>query len=263
MSEAEGNTETSEEGIGGEVETSDMTAGETQARGKGWTDKEAWVEGGKDEDDWIPYGAFNKNGSLFSEIKQLKDQLNANDENMANLNKMHAVSMNQAKAEFEKQKDEAIADGNVAAVRAIDKDIAALATQDGPPQKSDAVLLTDWNTDNDWIYDEATPDQRSKAAYAKNQFESAKAKGWSVSQILQSVNDAMENRYTQNGDVNHRRNDPSTSESGGVNDQDTGKTGKATLANMTAEEKNLRKNSTFMNTMDDKEFLVLLTNSRK
>lgn len=248
------------EGIGGEAEESTMPAGEIQARGKGWTDKDAWIEAGKDEAEWANYGVFNKNGSLYAEISKLKDANSQNDEAISNLNKLHAVSLNQAKAEYEKQKDEAIADGNVAEVRKIDRDIQALEATGGESAKSDTTLLTDWNTENDWIYDESTPEQRSKVAYAKNQFESAKAKGLNVAQILSSVNEAMADRYTQNGDVNHRRNDPSTSQSGGANENDA-KPVKATLSNMTAEESHLRK--TAFHSMNDKDFLKLLNDSRK
>ncbi len=265
MTEEAGSTESTEEGIGGEAEESTMAAGETQARGKGWTDKDEWIDAGKDENEWIPYGAFNKNGSLYAEINKLKDSIKGNDENMANLNKLHAVQLNQTKLEYERQKEEAIKDGNVAEVRAIDRDLQALESADptGAPQKTDALIKSEWNTANDWIFESATPEQRAKQAFAQNEYIKGEAQGWDVTRILAGIDEAMEGRYTQNGDVNHRRNDPSTSTTGGANDPDATKQGKATIANMTNEEKKLRRNSSFMNSMPDKEFLVLLTNSRK
>lgn len=53
----------------------EMPAGQVFARENGWTDKEEWVESGKDPDEWFDWPEFNRRKPLFDKIQQQSDEL--------------------------------------------------------------------------------------------------------------------------------------------------------------------------------------------
>lgn len=55
--------------------TADVPEEKVKALEEGWTDKDDWIAGGKDPDQWIDYKEFNFRGSLYRKIEQQKNEL--------------------------------------------------------------------------------------------------------------------------------------------------------------------------------------------
>jgi len=245
-----------EEGLGEEPNEEnnepEISSEEEEARSHGWVNEEEWTADGKDSADWSNFKAFNKNGSLFRRINDLEGTVESNDMAMKNLNKFHEVQMNQTISEYERQKIDAIKDGDVELVGKIDEQIAE--TKSSGDANTDKLLIAKWNDDNDWIYDKDDP----KAKFATNAFQLALGNKLTVKEAIAEVNQKIEGRFSSK--VNERRNEASTSSGGGKR---LGKGGgrSLTMADLTEEEKKIANNSAF-SSYSEKEILVMVKNSR-
>ncbi len=226
----------------------EVNASEEEARSHGWVSLEEWEELGNDPSAWSNYGAFNKNGSLFRRINDLEAKGDTHEMRLKNLNQAHNIQMNTVVEELNRQKQEAIKDGDVATVNKLDRQI------DETKSNSDAIapniLIAQWNEKNPWIFDESSV----KSKFAKNAFELAMNQGDDVVAAIGAVEGKLAERFPEQK-VNELRNDPS--KSGGKTGFSRG--GSITLESATAEEQHMLDR---MPMLTDEEKLQVLKDGR-
>lgn len=240
---------------------------EEEARTSGWVDKDEWVEQGNDADDWVNYRGFNKNGSLFRRINDLEAQTETFDMRLKNVNTVHRVHLNQVLQELQRQKKEAIQDGQVEQVELIDQQMRDQVNSLNQPEDDGSLLLAKWNDDHAWIYDKEDP----KSPFAKNAFAlevSARLRKLGlpadgtlpaneITEAIVEVEGKITKRFPEK-QVNQRRNDPSITGGG----KKSGKKGRTlTVHDLTADEKKILNNPAFAQ-FDEETRMQMVKDSR-
>lgn len=228
MSTGEEGKESQEQEEQEEQQELQTTAAEDEARSHGWVSLEEWQEEGKDASEWSNYGAFNKNGSLFRRINDLEANDETHEMRLKNLNQAHQIQMNSVVEELNRQKQDAIKDGDVATVNKLDKQIDETKAS-SPDGVAPNLLIAQWNEKNSWIFDETTV----KSKFAKNAFEIAMSQhSGNVEKAITIVEAKVAERFPDEQKVNERRSDPS--KTGGKTGSSKGKG--VTLASATPTE---------------------------
>ena len=165
---------------------------EEAARKGGWKPFDEWVESGGDPDQWRTAGEFNVRGELIGKLKEKDREI---DERLRGVNAIHQAQIKTMLADLNDKRDRAIEDGNVKAVKSLDREINELyAVQPIPVAQVDPRLadpaLDDWNAKNTWV-NESSP----KAILARGLFQEKFAAGWSTKAILQHVNMEISRAY--------------------------------------------------------------------
>lgn len=147
----------------------ELSPEESDARSKGWTDKETWVESGKNPDDWVNYKHFNRVGSLISEVRNSSRQHRGDIEN---LQKFQKLQLEQMKAQLEGQRKEAVslADEDAFAdadnqLNNVNKQLNDIDNQVAQSAEALAAQENEWVARNSWSTDtsESTVTQRKIA----------------------------------------------------------------------------------------------------
>ncbi len=92
---------------------------------KGWQTKEDWTAAGKDPEEWISATHFNKNGDIFKQMQVLKNGQKNQDKRISDNNAYWQAQLATQKQSLEAAKEVAIEDSDKAAVKKIDKELAA------------------------------------------------------------------------------------------------------------------------------------------
>lgn len=135
---------------------------EVRAREQGWVSKDEWVASGREAADWRPASVFVDRGELLGKIKsqssrmrELEGMLNY----LADQNrKLYEAGYQKALDDLTARRDAAIQEQDMAAVRALDKEIRAHekaleeARKPAPKPSAQAAtqLFDEWVSRNSW-----------------------------------------------------------------------------------------------------------------
>jgi len=188
------------EGEGGQEESPQLTPAQTKASGNGWTDKQTWIDSGKDADDWVSANRFNEKGDMLDQIKSLRDNATHSkqdfEQRLDNQQKLANIQLEAQRKDLTNQRRDAIENADVDKADAIQGEIDALNTAPvaaKPAAASSQQSEDDWNTNNPWILEE-TP----KAAYAKQQYTVALGRGESSADAIKSMEAKVAEHFPAN-----------------------------------------------------------------
>lgn len=159
----------------------------TEAKSRGWTTKQEWIDAGRNPDDWVNAKHFNEKGRLISQARKLETLERTFDSRIQNVKVLYDAQLRTLKNENEQlqqQKIQAIDFGDREAVKRIDNQLLenaieqvsvqqAAQTVAAPQQfavpQEEAEKEAAWERENQWIYtsDPASPDY-GKAVFTKN-----------------------------------------------------------------------------------------------
>jgi uncharacterized membrane-anchored protein YhcB (DUF1043 family) len=237
----------------------ELSPEESDARSKGWTDKETWVESGKNPDDWVNYKHFNRVGSLISEVRNSSRQHRGDIEN---LQKFQKLQLEQMKVQLEGQRKEAVslADEDAFAdadnqLNNINQQLNDIDNQVAQSAEALAAQENEWVARNSWSTDtsESTVAQRKIAQTIMQQ--NPNLRGYDLTDLIDS-----EVAKLQAPKTNPNRERPSPTSKAKPAPQ---KAEAVTLDSMTAQEKSMVNAMRNHNPkMTDADVLRLLKNSR-
>lgn len=179
---------------------------EVEARDQGWVSKEEWVESGKSADEWRPAKEFVERGELYKSIHQTKRELKQTQAALDALQRHHQMVYDKAYqtalSDLKQQKRQAIREGNLEDLEAVEERIDELQeqrvkekeqfveaqrNQSGPPPE-----LVDFQSRNPWYgVDKGMTDDADAAGFVhlKN--------GGSKETLLAHVEKEMRKRYPE------------------------------------------------------------------
>tara|TARA_R110000744_G_scaffold246942_1_gene363467 strand:- start:30806 stop:31687 length:882 start_codon:yes stop_codon:yes gene_type:complete len=239
-----------------------LTPAQTKASSNGWTDKDTWIESGKDPDDWVSANRFNEKGDMLDQIKSLRDNVTSSkqdfEQRLDNQQKLANIQLEAQRKELTSQRRDAIENADVDRADEIQGEIDALNT--APVQAKPAAATTsqqsedNWNTNNPWILEE-TP----KAAYAKQQYSVALGRGESSEDAIKSMESKVAEHFPAN---NPRRESAPAQESNRSKPGNKAPARKLQWSDITGEERKLYDNMPDAWSNKD-EFLTAVADSRK
>lgn len=203
------------EDLSEDKEEPQYTQTEQEEMKKGWTPKDQY-EG--DPDDWVSAERFRKTGALISKMEKLERQVEEKntdfEERLENSNMFLREQTKMLRVELNKQKKEAIKEGDVDEVGKIDaqlETIPAEKTASKPSKKENEAALIDWKVDNEWCGDESS----AKFKFANNLFKQCGYRKMSQKDSLAYIDDKIKEKFPDKSSVNPRRNEPGLGDSGG------------------------------------------------
>lgn len=133
----------------------------------GYMTKDAWVEAGKDPDEWVSPEVFKERTQRIKETSRLKREMAEKERDFENRIKNHSLlAKAQLQREIEKLqavRDEAIDLSDRDGVRMADKKIKeldkemSLIEEERLAQPAKPIEVTEWEADNPWINDPDDP----------------------------------------------------------------------------------------------------------
>jgi hypothetical protein len=220
---------------------------EAKASSAGWQPFDDFIEGGGDPDKWRDASAFNTYGELIGTVKKQAADFESRLEGVTKLGQAQLAAQRQT---LIKERDEAIENGQVKAVHAIDQQLHNL---NQPVQPQRIAELEQWNADNPWIMDKSP-----KAIYARAIWGDLLAQNMPVGQALA----ALEGEVKKNFPPPPRQTHVPDSEKGRVSAGLKSRTAALTMADVTQQELNYRKALPDA-WASDKEFLQAVADNRK
>jgi hypothetical protein len=160
-------------------------AQEEKASHSGWKPFDDYVASGGDPAKWKTADAFNVYGELISTMRKREKEF---DQRLQGVQQLSQAQLAAQRIELMEKRDQAIEDGNKAAVHALDKQIGSLNAPAQPIQSSTELEV--WNQKNEWIYDD-TP----KANHAKAVFGRAVASGKHISEAIELVEAEVQKHF--------------------------------------------------------------------
>lgn len=199
------------------------TAEETRAMQDGWKPKDAFISEGGDESEWRPAREFNDRGELFAKIDDLKKELRSTKRNMGTLKshyeKVREVEFKRALDTLQKQKKEALENGDAQEVVNIDERIDSTKEQMTQLKQEIAVVQDEtpvhpvfqsWVDKNRWY--ERSPEMRDFADGVGYSYKNANPH-LSPSEVLAYVSEKVAKAYPDQF-KNPKRQVPNAVESG-------------------------------------------------
>jgi len=129
--------------------------------------KEDWVASGRDGDLWVPPEVFkertqriNETSKLKQENARLKAEREEDNRRLTNVAFLQQQQITRLKADLDSRRDDAIEVGDKAAVKALDKQIRELDSEESlikeQPRQQASIPpeVQEWNQENTWL----TPD---------------------------------------------------------------------------------------------------------
>lgn len=128
--------------------------------------KEDWVKQGRDPELWVPPEVFkertqriNETSKLKQENARLRAERDEDARRLTNVAFLQQQQINRLRAELDQKRDDAIEIGDKAAVKAYDKQIKDLDTEESliaepkqvVQQVSIPAAVAEWNAKNDWL----------------------------------------------------------------------------------------------------------------
>lgn len=151
-------------------------AQEEKASSNGWKDFDEYVSEGGEPGKWKTADAYNIYGELVGTIKQNKRDF---EQRIENVHKLSQAQIAAERTRLYAERDQAIDDGNKAAVHALDKQLNTLNVAPVAQTNTD---LDEWNSRNEWIFEDSPKSDRAKSVFGR-----AVASGKSVSQAIAEV----------------------------------------------------------------------------
>lgn len=170
-------------------EAPQLSPEQDKASRNGWTNKDAWIEAGKEPDDWVSANRFNEKGDMLDQIKSLRDDVTSSkqdfEQRLDNQQKLADIQLAAQRKDLTAQRKDAIENADVDKVDEIQGQLdelskAPVATK--PAASTSQQSEDDWNSSNPWIL-EQTP----KAAYAKQEYSAALSRGQNSSDAIKSM----------------------------------------------------------------------------
>lgn len=223
---------------------------EEKASSSGWKDFDDYIENGGDPDKWKTADAYNIYGELVG--KMLKDKRDF-DARLQNVQKLNDVQVSALKSELQKKRDEAIEDGNKAAVHAFDKQLSELSPQQ-INRPANPREVEEWNERNPWITDGSAKSDRAYAVFNR-----ALASGKSAADALHEVDTTIAKEFSPRPKPGH----VPESERGRGSAGFKGKTESATMDSLSQEEALAWKHAPDTWNHDPKQFLKAVNDLRK
>ena len=226
----------------------------------GWRPKGEWKG---DPDDWVNARRFKEKGDMLSEMGRLKTDIGDIKKDFGDRLKnatMFVNAQNNAlRQQLESKRDNLIAQGDVAEVKKVDKQLKDIPDDgdEASVKKTGNMALLDWKQANDWVFDESS----AKFKFADNHFKIAAAKGMSMQESLAYVDEKVADKYPdKEPSVNPRRNEASLGESGGRSSGGKGKGGLIPKSQWTHEESEIA--AGLSDNFTPKEIQQMVTDSR-
>lgn len=224
----------------------------TEAKSRGWTTKQEWIDAGKNPDDWVNAKHFNEKGRLISKARQFETLERTFDNRIKGVKVLYDAQLNQLKKENEQlvqQKLQAIDYGDREAVQRIDKQLmdnavsqanvqqaaAAVETPQVPSQE-DLVKEAAWERENQWIntQDPAAP-EFGKAVFTRNLYQQLLQQypTSTADERIAFVNQVLAQKFPQAPKTNPNRDKPAMTDTKTSTHASSGKGG---WNDLTAEE---------------------------
>lgn len=175
---------------------------------KGHMSKEAWVEQGKDPEEWRSPEVFAERGKWINETKNLKTQIDSLKTDFSgqiqSLNQLHQIQMAQKILDLEAQRDSAIGEADTEQANVYQAQIDqtrkvqnATVTPAQQPGKDPAIST--WEESNPWVMNPDDP----KTVYANNRFANYQQQGLTPDAALKLVDSDISKAFPN---VNPNRN---------------------------------------------------------
>jgi hypothetical protein len=168
----------------------------------GYMTKDAWVEAGKDPDEWVSPEVFKERTQRIKETSRLKREMAEKEREFENRIKNHSLlAKAQLQREIEKLqavRDEAIDLSDRDGVRMADKKIKeldkemSLIEEEKLAQPAKPIEVVEWEEDNPWINDPDDPRTPVAQKVFKQTLESGKTIAYALRAAEKAINSQEE-----------------------------------------------------------------------
>lgn len=168
----------------------------------GYMTKDAWVEAGKDPDEWVSPEVFKERTQRIKETSRLKREMAEKEREFENRIKNHSLlAKAQLQREIEKLqavRDEAIDLSDRDGVRMADKKIKeldkemSLIEEEKLAQPAKPIEVVEWEEDNPWINDPDDPRTSVAQKVFKQTLESGKTIAYALRAAEKAINSQEE-----------------------------------------------------------------------
>jgi len=221
---------------------------------RGYMSKEAWIEAGKDPNDWVSPEVFKERGER---IKMKMDLQRDFDNRIRNLNLLHQKQLEVQRQDILSKRDEAIDTADKDAVKRFDKQLKELDDLENLSKSDEQNVVVkppeveEWERDNPWCNDPSDP----RLPLAQRTYAAAINAGKSPTLALIAVEKALADKFIDPKRKPAQIAEGSRGGSGGKNDS-----AKVTMSNLTEMERKVWESGIFDN---QKEFLKAVEDDRK
>lgn len=200
----------------------------SEAKSRGWTTKQEWIDAGRNPDDWVNAKHFNEKGRLISESRAYRQERGTFENRLQNVKVLYEAQLRTLKNENEQllqQKKEAVTYGDFDAVQRIDKQLmdnaieqvsvqqaaqTVVAAPQGPSQEELAKEAA-WERDNQWINtQDPTAPEYGKAVFTRNLYQQLLQQypNSTADERISYVNQTLAQKFPQAPKVNPNRDKP-------------------------------------------------------
>lgn len=168
----------------------------------GYMTKDAWVEAGKDPDEWVSPEVFKERTQRIKETSRLKREMAEKEREFENRIKNHSLlAKAQLQREIEKLqavRDEAIDLSDRDGVRMADKKIKeldkemSLIEEEKLAQPAKPIEVVEWEEDNPWVNDPDDPRTLVAQKVFKQTLESGKSIAYALRAAEKAINSQEE-----------------------------------------------------------------------
>ena len=168
---------------------------EEKAAPRGYMTKEAWVESGKNPEDWVSEEVYKERGERIKQTAKLQKE---HENQIKNLKLLHQVTLKNQREELLSKRDDYIEVADKAGVNAIDKKLAELdkldelAKDDEQPKQSAPAEVLAWEAANPWCNDE----KDSRLPLARRTYAAAINAGSDPTEALELVDIAIAKKFS-------------------------------------------------------------------
>lgn len=200
----------------------------SEAKSRGWTTKQEWIDAGRNPDDWVNAKHFNEKGRLISQARKLETLERTFDSRIQNVKVLYDAQLRTLKNENEQlmqRKKEAVTYGDYDAVQQIDRQLldnainqvsvqqaaqTVVASPQGPSQEELAKEAA-WERENQWIntQDPAAPEY-GKAVFTRNLYQQLLQQypNSTADERIAYVNQTLAQKFPQAPKTNPNRDKP-------------------------------------------------------
>ena len=162
---------------------------EETARQYGWKPFDEYVEEGGDPKEWRTAEGFNIRGEFIGKLRDKdKDVERIVEDRVSGVKKLYEAQINTLKG----KRDQAITEGDVEQVHAIEKEINELEKPPVQQPRVDQELENEWNAKNTWINEDSP-----KSVYAISQYTKYVQMGMGTADALSKVDKDIAREFPQ------------------------------------------------------------------
>lgn len=179
------------------------------AKDKGWMTYEEHVKAGKDPAQWKTARHFVEYGELVDKIRSTEKSITSRVDNVKRLYEGRLNDLQEKRQDLERQRKEAIQDGDIDAVTQIDRKMQqngtetwSIAEQLNSEQQQaiqqEQQVLDKWNEQNPWVFEATDPQSpnHQKALYAMQRYQQLEAAGnIPIEQRLQTLEQEINQHF--------------------------------------------------------------------